>query len=152
MSIFELLRRRRRPPWRRDPAGRLPLFNDGFREVAEGLDNQSRLLNQRFAEVIAGLENLSRLLEARLSAPSEGPRQDDLASLLQAVRAKAKTPEQAAQVLDRVLRDVVKRTLHGLCWGDRIRPLNKGAPFRTDPGFRPALSTPTAAREPISTN
>ena len=139
MSIFELLRRRRRPPRRHDPAGRLPLFNDGFREVAEGLDNQSRLLNQRFAEVIAGLENLSRLLEARLSAPSEGPRQDDLASLLQAVRAKAKTPEQAAQVLDRVLRDVVQRHHHGLFWGDRMLTLDKAAAFRSDPAFQAAL-------------
>jgi len=119
-SIFELLRRRR-PAVRLGADGQSSPFSDGCREVVEGLEKQSHLLN------------------ARLPTLPGGPPQDDLASLLQAVCAKAKTPEQAAQVLDRVLCDVVKGHHHGMFWGDRMLTLDKAAAFRSDPAFQAAL-------------
>jgi O-methyltransferase len=60
-------------------------------------------------------------------------------SLLRAICSAAKTPEQAAMVLDRVLRDVVRRHHHSLFWGDRLLTLDKSADFREEPVFRAAL-------------
>jgi O-methyltransferase len=59
--------------------------------------------------------------------------------LLNAICAIATTPQDAARVLDRVLRDIVRPHHHAAFWGDRLLTLDKVAEFREDPAFQSAL-------------
>ena len=65
---------------------------------------------------------------------------DDLGRLLDAICLQAKSDKQAATVLDRILRDVVRPHHSGLFWGDRLLTLDKAAEFRSDETFKAALA------------
>jgi O-methyltransferase len=95
------------------------------------------LLNDKFGELISALSHQTQLLQS-MSIQSGLPN-NDLASMLDSICARALSPEEAAAVLDRVLRDVVQRHHHGLFWGDRLLTLDKSAEFRDDPAFQAAL-------------
>ena len=74
------------------------------------------------------------------SGPPAGREQsrDRLATLLDSLRASVTTPDQAAKVFDRVLRDLVQPYHQSIFWGDRLLTLDKSADFRDDEAFRAA--------------
>jgi hypothetical protein len=77
--------------------------------------------------------------EQRKSTESQPGRPDELA-LLDALCAKATTEKQAAQILDRVLEQLVRPWHHSIFWGDRLLTLDKSAAFADDEVFRAALA------------
>ena len=112
-----------------------------------GRHNQQRLLNDKFGELIGAVTQIA----LSMSLPAR-PGAENLDLLLNGVCAIATTPQQAAKVLDRVLRDVVRPHHHGLFWGDRLLTLDKSTEFRDDPAFQAALQEATARQEPTSTS
>ena len=70
---------------------------------------------------------------------SKSGQSDPLESLLESLQASATTPQQAAKVFDRVVRQLVQPYHQSLSWGDRLLTLDKSADFRNDPVFRLAL-------------
>jgi len=128
------------PRLKLDPAAlagveeQLQHINERFREVVAGLDNQQRLFNDKSGELISAVTQIA----LSITLPVQ-PGAENLDSLVNALCAIAKTPQQAATVLDQVLRDVVRPHHHGLFWGDRLLTLDKSAAFRDDPAFQTAL-------------
>ena len=128
------------PRLRLDPAAlagveeQLQLIHERFRESVAGLDNQQRLLNDKFGELIGAVTQIA----LSMTLPVQ-PEAENLNSLLNRVCGIATTPQQAAKVLDRVLRDVVRPHHHSLFWGDRLLTLDKSAEFRDDSAFQAAL-------------
>jgi O-methyltransferase len=70
----------------------------------------------------------------------EAEQPDPLNAVLDEICRQAKSPKQAATVLDRVLQDVVQPHHQGMFWGDRMLTLDKAAAFRADERFRAALA------------
>src|SRR5436190_18339099 len=64
----------------------------------------------------------------------------DLTEILDELCAAARSDKQAALVLDRVLREIVRPHHRSIFWGDRMLTLDKAAEFRADPKFRSARS------------
>lgn len=64
----------------------------------------------------------------------------ELEALLDEVCKRAVTADQAALVLDRVLRKLVRPHHSTMFWGDRLLTLDKSAGFRDDPVFRAAFA------------
>jgi len=63
-----------------------------------------------------------------------------LDSLLDTLFASVTTPEQAAKVFDRVLRQLIQPHHQSMFWGDRLLTLDKSAGFRDEAAFREALT------------
>ena len=77
-------------------------------------------------------------VESESTAPREGTC-DELLSLLDTLCAKVTSADQAANVFDRVLRELVQPYHESVFWGDRLLTLDKSVAFRNDEGFRTAL-------------
>jgi O-methyltransferase len=107
---------------------------DGFKGSFRRSVGLKRLFNGKLGAPLRAVSRIasSRHIPGRLRAKAV-----DL--LLNATRATATTPQDAARVLDRVLRDIVRPHHHAMFWGDRLLTLDKAAEFREDPTFQSAL-------------
>jgi len=112
----------------------LRLIHKVLREAVAGLDNQQRVLNDKLGDLVGAVSQLNPGMPN--SSKIQG---ETLDSLLDAIRARATAPREAARVFDRVLREVVRPHHHGLFWGDRLLTLDKSAEFRDDANFQAAL-------------
>jgi len=65
---------------------------------------------------------------------------DDLNALLESIRTSVKSPNDAAKIVDRVLRELIQPYHQGFFWGDRLLTLDKSAEFREEAAFRKALT------------
>jgi hypothetical protein len=112
----------------------LRLIHKALREVIAALDNQQRLLNDKLGDLIGAVNQVNPVMPNSAKIQSKS-----LDALLDAICARATSPQEAAKVFDRVLREIIRPHHHGLFWGDRLLTLDKSAEFRDDATFRAAL-------------
>lgn len=75
----------------------------------------------------------------RASDPRFEGRRVDVDGALASLNEHATSEEQAASIVDRVLRDLMFPRHRAVSWGDRLLTLDKAAAFRDDPRFRKAM-------------
>jgi hypothetical protein len=74
----------------------------------------------------------------RVAQPQE-EESDELEEALAVLRKRAGNEAVAAQILDRVLVDLVKPHHRTMYWGDRLLTIDKSAGFKNEPGFNELL-------------
>lgn len=112
----------------------LRLIHKALRETVAGLDNQQRVLNDKLGDLVGAVSRTNPGIPHTSKTQAQ-----TLDTLLDTIRASATSPQDAAKVFDRVLREVVRPHHHGIFWGDRLLTLDKSADFRDEEPFQAAL-------------
>jgi hypothetical protein len=79
----------------------------------------------------------SKVAEEQMSKRDESFK-CDADELVDSLRASVSNPQQRANVVDRILRELVRPYHESMSWGDRLLTLDKSAAFRDDATFRAA--------------
>jgi O-methyltransferase len=140
------------------------LLNEKLEALAVGIANQSRLLNDKLEflseESVAKTSDKSTSLDERLAlivdleagggtgrlnssqhTIGENDTRPSTDKLMNRLPGRTTSPQQAARIVDRILREFVRPFHDSVSWGDRLLTLDKSADFREDATFRAALQS-----------